>query len=340
MDWCTIESDPGVFSELIELFEVRNVAVEEIYSLDSSEQKLGLSYGLVFLFKWRQEVDHRVVINPADIPNLFFAKQVITNACATQAILSVLLNAEGITLGETLSNFKEFTKDFDAESKGLAISNSDTIRAAHNSFASADPFVTEGSKHAVEKGDAYHFVAYLPFQGVIYELDGLKGGPIALGETTSGQDWWSIARPAIEERMARYSAAETHFTLLTICESRRSVILNQSCLKQAHAVAVEEAIVAGDYSCLVLDDGFILANSAEGLEAQQAQLASDLELLHSELLQEEDRLKEQREENVRRKHNFVPFIVTLLRQLAAKKLLSGLVSKAHGNLVSRRTEKK
>jgi ubiquitin carboxyl-terminal hydrolase L5 len=48
--------------------------------------------------------------------------------------------------------------------------------------------------------DAFHFIAYVPFEGKVYELDGLKPGPILLGE---GEDWLAVARPAIQARIER-----------------------------------------------------------------------------------------------------------------------------------------
>jgi ubiquitin carboxyl-terminal hydrolase L5 len=141
------------------------------------------SYGLIFLFKWKSEVDDRVVLDPDMAPGLFFARQIIPNACATQAILSVLFNTEDIVLGESLGEFKQFTSMFDSETKGLAISNSDVIRNAHNSYSRPEPFVAdESSKHSHSTEDAYHFIAYVPHNGSIYELDGLKAGPIKLGD--------------------------------------------------------------------------------------------------------------------------------------------------------------
>jgi ubiquitin carboxyl-terminal hydrolase L5 len=75
------------------------------------------------------------VLNDYD-EDLYFPKQVITNACATQAILSILLNNEDkIDLGSELNELKSFTKEMDATMKGLSISNSEKIRIEHNKFS-------------------------------------------------------------------------------------------------------------------------------------------------------------------------------------------------------------
>jgi hypothetical protein len=51
MNWSTIESDPGVFTSLIQSFGTTGVEVSEIWGLDDAclPQQ---SYGLIFLFKW------------------------------------------------------------------------------------------------------------------------------------------------------------------------------------------------------------------------------------------------------------------------------------------------
>eukprot|EP00596_Hydrurales_sp_CCMP1899_P007565 CAMPEP_0119042362 /NCGR_PEP_ID=MMETSP1177-20130426/14799_1 /TAXON_ID=2985 /ORGANISM="Ochromonas sp, Strain CCMP1899" /LENGTH=189 /DNA_ID=CAMNT_0007009111 /DNA_START=53 /DNA_END=619 /DNA_ORIENTATION=- len=189
MSWCTIESDPGVFSELVNEIGVNHVEVEEVLSLDCLEGKKEKSHGLIFLFKWRSEVDDRPVLDPSESP-VYFARQIVNNACATQAILGVLLNAEGIDLGGILTDFKSFTSEIDSESKGIAIGNMDSLREAHNSFARPEPFLEEQSnKDTDEKGDAFHFIAYVPCCGGVYEIDGLKSGPILLGEYSEGSDW-------------------------------------------------------------------------------------------------------------------------------------------------------
>ena len=51
--------------------------------------------------------------------------------------------------------------------------------------------------------DVYHFVGYVPFKGRLYELDGLKKGPIDHGSCDQS-DWLNTVRPILEKRIQRY----------------------------------------------------------------------------------------------------------------------------------------
>lgn len=238
-NWCLIESDPGVFTELIQKFGVTGVQVEELWSLDKeSFADIKPVYGLVFLFKWSPDSDPAgSVVQDSRLDSIFFAKQVINNACATQAIMSVLMNIEdaSVTLGDTLKEFKEFCGALDPETKGLALSNSDQIRSVHNSFARQTLFEFD-SKKAEKDDDVFHFVSYVPSKfdshflrknyisfilkvnGRIYELDGLKPGPVDHGP--AGDDWTDNVRSVIEARMMKYTQGEIQFNLMGIIQDK------------------------------------------------------------------------------------------------------------------------
>lgn len=61
--------------------------------------------------------------------------QTTHNACATIALLNIVMNAEDLALGEKLRKFKQESMDLSPPLRGNMISNSEWIRTAHNSFA-------------------------------------------------------------------------------------------------------------------------------------------------------------------------------------------------------------
>lgn len=64
------------------------------------------------------------------------------------------------------------------------------------------------------------------------------------------------------------------------------------------------------------------------LAIKLAQLNDEMETLQMRLRDEEDRRKTWKEENARRRHNYVPLIFELLKQLAQKNKLKGLYEAA------------
>lgn len=80
---------------------------------------------------------------------------------------------------------------------GEAISNSESIRRAHNSFSPPQAIVPEETQHPDEEGDAFHFICYIHRSGHVWELDGLKAGPIKLGACTEVCAQPSVVGPAI-----------------------------------------------------------------------------------------------------------------------------------------------
>lgn len=89
-------------------------------------------YGLVFLYEYFAEDNEETGEDDRDV---WFANQTTQNACATIALLNIIMNAKGLHLGERLEKFKKESQDLSPPLRGNMINNSDWIRVAHNSFA-------------------------------------------------------------------------------------------------------------------------------------------------------------------------------------------------------------
>ncbi|CUG87446.1 ubiquitin carboxy-terminal hydrolase, putative [Bodo saltans] len=290
--WCTIESDPAVFTEMLEKFGVEGVAVEEVISLDpSSLEQLGTLHGLVLLFKYKGS---KREVNYQPESGLYFAQQIVQNACATQALINIVMNRkdDGVTLGTTLQEFFDFTSGLDPATRGEQIGQSDKIREVHNSFTRSTVFSFEDVA-AKDDDDVYHFVSFIFKHGAIWELDGLQPAPILCTNATD-DDWRDKMITSVQSRIAEISAQDTTGQGQGISFSLLGVVADR-----IPALELELALLQSEEKPTTL------------VEAQLEQLRQERE--------------QGRIENSRRRHNYVPMVVALLRALAEKGKLEGII---------------
>ncbi|CAG8499662.1 7150_t:CDS:2 [Paraglomus occultum] len=283
-NWCLIESDPGVFTDLIRALHVKGTQVEEVWSLDDQTlEELKPIYGLIFLFKWQGGNDSSQIPPEADLSlddDVYFAKQ----------------------------------------DRGLAMTNSDSIRTVHNSFARADPFITEPTRAATEDDDLFHFISYIPVNGALYELDGLSAGPVNLGPCTA-DNWLEKAREVIQERMARYAASEIRFNLLAVIKNRAELYHERISENESRLM---EASASGDSETIM-------------------RLTEENSVLSQKIEREHEKFRRYERENSLRKHNFIPLIYKLVQIMAERGELENRIEYARQQANKRqrdRAEKK
>ncbi|CAH0393632.1 unnamed protein product [Bemisia tabaci] len=255
--WLELESDPGLFTLLLEDFGVKGVQVEEIYDLQKPID--GPVYGFIFLFRWIEERrSRRKVIDQSDlfvkdeevVNNIFFAQQMVPNSCATHSLLSVLLNCPNIHLGETLSRLKAHTSGMCPENKGWAIGNTPELAKAHNSHAMPQ------AKRRLDKssntvstgrytGEAFHFVSYVAINGRLFELDGLKPYPMDHGPWCENEDWTDKFRNIIGDRLGITDGSQMtdiRFNLMAVVPDRRLALTYKLNMLKTNRQIVLEAL--------------------------------------------------------------------------------------------------
>ncbi|OMH86011.1 Ubiquitin carboxyl-terminal hydrolase isozyme L5 [Zancudomyces culisetae] len=307
---------------------VKDVQVEEIWSMDSDIKAHEDVYGLVFLFKWEntqenkdekdQQQDETLQRKQKEDLNttqgVFFAQQIVPNACATQAILSILLNNKAVDIGEQLGEFKAFTTDLPPDMRGLALSNSEMIKKVHNSFGKQHMLIQDdpsGDKDA----DSFHFVAYVPIKDSVYELDGLKPGPIFVDKINQPNDktsWIDAAVEEIRRRMESFQGEEIRFNLMAVVKDKRVMYKEkigqlEKQLESAQAENIDNADQSTPATLLI---------------------HQELDELKRELVYENEKFDTYHIENARRKHNFFPLAFNLLKAMASKGVLEEAMNKA------------
>ncbi|KNH08672.1 ubiquitin carboxyl-terminal hydrolase [Perkinsela sp. CCAP 1560/4] len=290
--WDTIESEPAVFTNILQRLGVKDTEVIELHTLDdlhpNSLPGVQQVHGVIFLFKYIATPSHATPSPSDDSHGLYFANQTVHNACATQALVNLLLNSrESVDIGPLLGEFYEMTSALDPISRGDALAQHEAIRTIHNSFSPYFPIRSQLSAARPSSGaDAFHYVTYFHAKGAIWELDGLQQTPIRHTDCEAS-GWQTALSLVLAQRIEMISAMDNGgigFSLLAVIPDRVKV-LHQSILADDSTEAVYRP------------------------EIEQIGSARD----------------EDTRECIRRKHNYLPTLGALLRAMAASGDLQTLV---------------
>ncbi|CAO3672669.1 unnamed protein product [Umbelopsis vinacea] len=245
--WLEPDINSGTLTELCRKLGAKGVQVEELMSADTETLDfISPVFGFTFLVHYTPNKYHKddMVVVGGDI---YFANQLVNNACSTQAILSILLNCEDmLDIGDGLRSFRDSTKDYSPLLKGAAIRDDQNIRSVHNSLAKHQEELREAGKTSDTDEDAmFHYVSYVPVRGSIWELDGLKRGPGRIAPLTD-KSWLDVAGPELQRKMELYSKSRINFTLFAVIKSRELVYEDRLRSKRRLKLAIETKLDALD----------------------------------------------------------------------------------------------
>lgn len=133
------------------------------------------------------------------------------------------------------------------ENKGWAIGNTPELACAHNSHAMSQAKRRLDKSSGVSTGrftgEAFHFVSFVPIDGHLFELDGLKPFPMNHGQWKEGEDWTDKFRCTMEERLGISSGEQDiRFNLMAVVPDRRIAITHKLKMLRTNKAIVTAAL--------------------------------------------------------------------------------------------------
>lgn len=135
------------------------------------------------------------------------------------------------------------------ENKGWAIGNTPELACAHNSHAMPQAKRRQDKNTGVSTGrftgEAFHFVSYMPINGRLFELDGLKPYPMDHGPWKEHEEWTEQFRRVITDRLGISTGEQLQdirFNLMAVVPDRRLAISHKLTMLKTNRQIVLEAL--------------------------------------------------------------------------------------------------
>jgi len=223
--WLPLESNPDIFNGLgAQLGMPPNVCFHEVFGLDPDLLAMVPSPASAVLvcFPLTESYKQKAtsIQTLSSVQGLYFMRQTIPNACGTIALVHAYANLPGGGGDGWLANFVGATQGMDSLERAKALEEDESLAVAHNDMAKRGDTNVAAFTESGPKGSfnaVLHFICYVHAQGKIYELDGLKSGPIQVGEG-SAEDLLGVAA-AVVSKYAQ-EADEVRINLLALAPAQ------------------------------------------------------------------------------------------------------------------------
>ncbi|CAG9326767.1 unnamed protein product [Blepharisma stoltei] len=242
--WIPLESNPEVITKYINslgfpttLYSLTDVLSWEEWAIDMLPQPV-LALFLLYPISDRSRTarQERVSLCEAEnreiSQNLYYMKQTVGNACGTIAAIHAIANSLNSELlsqriilaeGSFLQRFLDRTWNLTPEERGRLLEEGEDlesdIESEHQRAAAEGQSRVPGHNERVD----LHFIAIVPKDGYIYELDGRAGIPINHGRYSAPQKFAKEAcLKVIKEGFMDVDPEELRFNILALASAENS----------------------------------------------------------------------------------------------------------------------
>eukprot|EP00457_Paulinella_chromatophora_P010132 gb/GEZN01010223.1/.p1 GENE.gb/GEZN01010223.1/~~gb/GEZN01010223.1/.p1 ORF type:complete len:327 (-),score=47.24 gb/GEZN01010223.1/:238-1218(-) len=218
--WVWLESNPEVMNQYLNKLGVRNHRLVDIYGTDPEllDMVEGPVRSVLLLFPHKPSSQ---TLSPTQHPSVWHTYQYVRGACGSVGLLhAVMNNLDNIELDDNsfYGKFAADSRHLTPAARAALFYQNEEVEAIHQQTARADG-TSQDTSYSTNQN--LHFNAFVHRAGGLYELDGLKAGPVFHGPTTPATLLQDAVR-VIETQFMAKDPSNINFTMMALVPSNAS----------------------------------------------------------------------------------------------------------------------